>query len=165
MANKTYQTRVQSKIDTSENWAKATNFVPLKGEICIYSDLQGQVKIGDGTNKIEDLSFSRETFIYSLTMNSSGVPTASATAANIMGIISKGFYDVRLRYVPTNSNDCIYIPFTNSGNYCLDFSCVVDSVLYEVRLSVFSEQSFFRTTPIETDESFTDTEIETFYNA
>ena len=31
--NKIYQSRVIQKHDTSANWKKATNFVPLKGEI------------------------------------------------------------------------------------------------------------------------------------
>ena len=56
MANKLLKTRMQQKIDTSQNWAKATNFVPLKGEICIYSDLH-RMKVGDGTTKINDLDF------------------------------------------------------------------------------------------------------------
>ena len=47
---------MRQKIDTSQNWAKATNFVPLKGEICIYSDLH-RMKVGDGTTKIGDLDF------------------------------------------------------------------------------------------------------------
>lgn len=54
--SKTVKTRIQNKIDTSANWAKATTFVPLKGEIVIYSDLN-QIKIGDGINKINDLPF------------------------------------------------------------------------------------------------------------
>lgn len=56
MANKLLKTRMRQKIDTSQNWAKAINFVPLKGEICIYSDLH-KMKIGDGTTKIGDLDF------------------------------------------------------------------------------------------------------------
>ena len=38
MANiKDFYTRIQHKIDTEENWNKAVNFVPLKGEIIIYA--------------------------------------------------------------------------------------------------------------------------------
>lgn len=44
------------KIDTSENWNKAINFVPKAGEIIIYSDLSF-MKIGDGKTKINDLLF------------------------------------------------------------------------------------------------------------
>lgn len=54
--SKTIKTRVQNKIDTSTNWAKAISFVPLKGEIIIYSDLN-QFKIGDGVSNVNDLPF------------------------------------------------------------------------------------------------------------
>lgn len=57
MANKTYQGRIVQKHDSSANWAKATNFIPLKGEIIIYDDLN-KIKIGDGTTKVGDLKFS-----------------------------------------------------------------------------------------------------------
>lgn len=57
MANKTYQGRIVQKHDSSANWAKATNFIPLKGEIIIYDDLK-KIKIGDGTTKVNDLDFS-----------------------------------------------------------------------------------------------------------
>lgn len=56
MANKTYQGRIVQKHDSSVNWAKATNFIPLKGEIIIYDDLN-KIKIGDGTTKVNDLDF------------------------------------------------------------------------------------------------------------
>ena len=57
MANKTYQGRIVQKHDSSVNWAKATNFIPLKGEIIIYDDLN-KIKIGDGTTKVGNLKFS-----------------------------------------------------------------------------------------------------------
>ena len=39
--------RMQQKIDTYENWSKATNFIPLKGELIIYTtDENGNEKIG-----------------------------------------------------------------------------------------------------------------------
>lgn len=57
MANKTYQGRIVQKHDSSANWAKATNFIPLKGEIIIYDDLN-KIKIGDGITKVNDLDFS-----------------------------------------------------------------------------------------------------------
>lgn len=62
MANKTYQGRIVQKHDSSANWAKATNFIPLKGEIIIYDDLN-KIKIGDGTTKVNDLSFASDTQI------------------------------------------------------------------------------------------------------
>lgn len=54
MAN--VKTRIIQKHDSSANWAKATTFVPLKGEIIIYDDL-GKIKIGDGATKVNDLQF------------------------------------------------------------------------------------------------------------
>ena len=71
MANKLLKTRMQQKIDTSQNWAKATNFVPLNGEICIYSDLH-RMKVGDGTTKINDLDFEKST--WTVTMAYEGNP-------------------------------------------------------------------------------------------
>ena len=56
MANKTFQGRIVQKHDTKANWEKATNFIPLKGEIILYDDLN-EIKIGDGTTNINDLDF------------------------------------------------------------------------------------------------------------
>ena len=56
MANKTFQGRIVQKHDTEANWEKATNFVPLKGEIIIYDDLK-KIKIGDGATKVGNLAF------------------------------------------------------------------------------------------------------------
>ena len=57
MANKTFQGRIVQKHDTKANWNKATNFVPLKGEIIIYDDLN-KIKIGDGTTTVVNLPYS-----------------------------------------------------------------------------------------------------------
>lgn len=46
------------KSDTTENWKKAINFIPLKGEPIIYQDGESvKLKIGDGKTKVNDLSF------------------------------------------------------------------------------------------------------------
>ena len=54
-----YKTRIQQKHAPSTDWAKATNFTPLDGEIIIYTDLN-RFKIGDGVTKINDLKFTDE---------------------------------------------------------------------------------------------------------
>ena len=42
-----FNTRVLHKIDTYQNWEKATGFYPLKGELIIYTtDKAGNEKIG-----------------------------------------------------------------------------------------------------------------------
>lgn len=62
MSNK-FQARVANKNDIAENWAKAENFQPLKGEIIIYNKdeetLAPKMKIGDGVTKVNDLPFFR----------------------------------------------------------------------------------------------------------
>lgn len=47
------------KIDTTENWNKATNFYPFKGEIILYSDVK-KFKVGDGDHIPKDLPFYAE---------------------------------------------------------------------------------------------------------
>ena len=58
--------RIQQKHDVAANWAKATNFIPKKGEIIIYdaeydsngSETQAvRFKIGDGTRTVNNLPF------------------------------------------------------------------------------------------------------------
>ena len=61
MANNNFYARIQQKIDTEENWNKAVNFVPLKGEIIIY-DIDSahdykRIKIGDGVTTVINLEF------------------------------------------------------------------------------------------------------------
>lgn len=47
------------KSDTTENWEKAVNFIPLKGEPIIYWDEDDSVKmkIGDGKTNVNLLKF------------------------------------------------------------------------------------------------------------
>lgn len=62
MANNTLKTRIVLNNKTSAEWTSETyaSTVPLKGEICIYSD-ERKIKIGDGTNTITDLAFANLT--------------------------------------------------------------------------------------------------------
>lgn len=73
MAN--VKTRIIQKHDSSANWAKATTFVPLKGEIIIYDDL-GKIKIGDGATKVNDLPFANEGTITGIKMNGASKGTS-----------------------------------------------------------------------------------------
>jgi hypothetical protein len=71
MATEKIQSRIQLKYDTLENWEKATNFVPKKGEICVYTDYElpyGEsnemlhinepaFKVGDGETLINNLPY------------------------------------------------------------------------------------------------------------
>ena len=77
MAN-TIKSRILLKTDTTENWDKATNFIPKKGEICIYSNrfqlddgsyVPG-IKVGDGTSYINELEFIGDEYISNEEINS-----------------------------------------------------------------------------------------------
>lgn len=57
-----YKTRIQQKHAPSADWAKATNFTPLDGEIIIYTDVN-KFKIGDGVTKVNDLKFVDENVV------------------------------------------------------------------------------------------------------
>ena len=60
MAN-TVKARIQLKCDTEENWNKAIHFIPLKGEIIIYSADDShpfcRLKVGDGSTNVVNLPF------------------------------------------------------------------------------------------------------------
>lgn len=62
------KSRIQLKNDTEENWNKAINFIPKKGELIIYNAESGEnindkarlfprLKVGDGTTPVIDLPF------------------------------------------------------------------------------------------------------------
>ena len=55
------KTRLVIKHDTEENWAKATSFIPLLGELIVYdpdaSFSYCRVKMGDGVNVVSALPF------------------------------------------------------------------------------------------------------------
>lgn len=60
MAEKTLNSRLIMKHDSSANWAKATSFVPKKGEIIIYDGsgaTASKFKIGDGSTTVVNLPF------------------------------------------------------------------------------------------------------------
>ena len=63
------QARILARRDTTENWNQHRDFIPMRGEICVYTD-HGQIddgygnmidvpgiKIGDGSAYLIDLPF------------------------------------------------------------------------------------------------------------
>lgn len=72
MPNKSLNTRIKNKSDTAANWALATNFIPMEGEVIIYepdsSTPYARVKVGDGVTPVTELLFTTPTF----SINSSG---------------------------------------------------------------------------------------------
>lgn len=65
MTEKKITSRIVHKHDIETNWNKATNFIPLKGELIVY-DIDSthdyeRIKIGDGVTKVSALSFADDT--------------------------------------------------------------------------------------------------------
>ena len=58
---KEVKARISHKIDTEENWNKATGFIPKRGEWIFYdidsTHTELRFKIGDGTTSIINLPF------------------------------------------------------------------------------------------------------------
>lgn len=67
MPNKTFHTRYQIKRDSSTNWEKAVNFIPLSGEQIYYTDLN-KIKVGNGITNVNSLPF-LESITYTLSMS------------------------------------------------------------------------------------------------
>ena len=83
---------MQQKYDTSVNWAKATNFIPKRGEIIVYTDLNGKIKVGDGVHNPNNLPFSTPPQINTGTAEDSliiGEGTATAKHAIAGGTTDK----------------------------------------------------------------------------
>ena len=59
------KSRIQLKNDTEENWNKAVNFIPRKGELIIYNAESSndnarpfpRLKVGDGITNVVNLPF------------------------------------------------------------------------------------------------------------
>lgn len=112
MANKTFQGRIVQKHDTEANWKKATNFVPLKGEIIIYDDLN-KIKIGDGSTKINDLAFSRaksDLYICTVTGDFFAGYTCDKNSTEIKAASDAG------KIVVANFNGTVYLLVTTQAN-------------------------------------------------
>lgn len=86
MANKTFNTRIKNKRDTSANWT-SKDPVLLNGELIIIDTASGETrfKIGDGVKKYSQLPFQDEILRNSKVDLDAGVYTATASSTD--GII------------------------------------------------------------------------------
>ena len=122
---KKINSRIQQKHDVAANWAKATNFIPKKGEIIIYDaeyNASGEetqavrFKIGDGSKTVNNLPFAAIDYksIKSINTNNTAaqaVNTSEAIAGsgtiNLHKVAKTGSYN-DLLHKPT-------IPAVNNG--------------------------------------------------
>lgn len=79
------KTRLVIKHDTEENWNKAVNFIPYKGEQIIYDADTAypfeRYKIGNGADKVADLPFATHNEVI---MRAAALPTASAASPDFI---------------------------------------------------------------------------------
>lgn len=99
---KKINSRIQQKHDVAANWAKATNFIPQKGEIIIYdaeynasgSETQAvRFKIGDGTRTVNNLPFAVIDYnnrIASLESTVNGLGTAAQKDVGFFATAAQG---------------------------------------------------------------------------
>lgn len=102
--NKTFQGRIIQKHDTKANWDKATNFVPLKGEIIIYDDLK-KIKIGDGATKVENLIFINDLD----TINGKYLPLTGGTMTGNININNKTITNLKTPTADTEAANKKYV--------------------------------------------------------
>ena len=83
MANKTFNTRIKNKRDTSANWT-SKDPVLLDGELIIVDTANGEMrfKIGDGTKKYSQLPFQDEILRNSKADTDAGVYTVTASSTD-----------------------------------------------------------------------------------
>lgn len=91
MADKNLKARIVNKNGTRAEWEKATSFVPKKGELILYTDLN-KIKIGDGVTKVNDLPF--------LT-----VPNKTSDLTNDSGYITNTSVDTKLNDKVSKAGD------------------------------------------------------------
>lgn len=53
---KNINARIVQKIDSSENWDKAENFIPMDGEFFLVKDYECPIVIGDGSSSAKVLA-------------------------------------------------------------------------------------------------------------
>lgn len=136
MATKTFQGRVVMKHDTQANWNKATNFVPLAGEIIVYDDLR-RIKIGDGKTKVKDLQFSTPTQVSDLSqltndkkdfMSIKGIYTYDKNGFNIGLMPNVG----TILGVDPNNDNVLYLDYEQDNRFNLmPFNVGADGNDYE----------------------------------
>jgi len=144
MANNTIKTRIQLKNDTEANWNKAINFIPLKGEVIIYSadDTHpfSRLKVGDGNTTIINLPF-----IDANTLNGNRVFTDTATNWRAKPTFIPNLGDIIIfldKETFVKDNKTVTVPGIKVGDgdaYNLDLPFVGDEILEQLMDHIFND--------------------------
>ena len=95
----TLKTRIKHKIGTPQEWAQATNFSPLEGELIVYSGDIPRVKIGDGSTNVEQLPFITDDFI-SIDLNETETEVVPKINSDQLGGVDAEFYALKTDTAP-----------------------------------------------------------------
>ena len=120
MADQMLKTRIIHKHETEADWNKATNFIPLLGELIVYdSDSNypyARIKIGDGETVVTELPFvgSSEDVSIELdtTLTQSGVAADAKAVGDrliAMDVATKQYVDSQLNNFMTAEEIKAYI--------------------------------------------------------
>lgn len=128
MAEKQLKTRFQLKIDTEENWSKATNFIPKKGEPIIYepdsTNAKYRFKIGDGSTLVNSLDFAYD-IDSELSSTSTNPVQNSAVNTALSSKAEKGNF-IPVITATYSSSDDSYSYYTATVNEWSDANTVED---------------------------------------
>ena len=120
----TVKTRTQLKYDTEANWNKAINFIPLKGEVIIYSADDShpfcRLKIGDGINKVRDLPFiisNIPTAEFIISTNTSPSTELTGVLSSTSKITNGKIIYYMTRYALPNEEVTLKLRYASSNSY------------------------------------------------
>ena len=104
--------RIPQKIDIEENWDKAVNFIPMKGELIIYdvdaSHSGPRFKIGNGVTTVVNLPFTYD----AITIDEIDVIcNQTMTTEGVSGNTEVKFIDA--------SNNNVYNVYVEDGKLCM----------------------------------------------
>ena len=117
MAEKELKGRFLQKTDTTENWGKAENFKPYKGEVVVYQDgKSSKIKIGDGATVVGELPF--------IAGEGGGSVVTGKTYANVSKL-PEGNFDENIAYRVLEGT------FVGQKRFRYDAKCHVVEVLPE----------------------------------
>lgn len=144
MGEHSLSARMQQKIDTTANWAKATNFVPKKGEIIVYSDGGGvgipKMKVGDGTTKVGNLKFITIDSNADLSINGTTYNGSSAVSLSSQQLgVPSAFIAKSVSVLDCNSEKIGRVLSSSAGNSLVNGPAEIGStgagVLWNIPLS------------------------------
>jgi hypothetical protein len=139
MADKTLKTRIINKNEKPADWAAATGFTPLEGEIIVYNKDEDnplpRLKIGDGENNVNDLPFIGEEKLDKSKGNGSisQAYTVNATGEQVMVELSyDGNSDNSIpRRLTGNERGQINVPLVPTGPMHATSKTYVDGVAHK----------------------------------